>query len=363
MEKMRKVFPFLRPKIREEEERLSFFNKNGSLLLEDLIASFGGRYKLPFRSFTAEEIIKATNNFSDRVRQTKLADMFAGYSQAYRVLVLLYKGLEDQDDSWRDRNAHNRIIRDIVMTSQLSHLKNILQLIGCSLEFEYPVIVYAYSPGTEFLADRLNHAIHDQDGKQVVISWRSRIKIASDISNVLLYLHTAFPTPIIYGNLTINKVAIDKFGVAKLFDFGLCISLPPGKLEAENQLRWADIHSDPQSFKSNIVTQKTDVYSLGVLMLVLLTGQTDTVMYHKGIQRLVHIRKYVEVSIESNHFYQIVDPKIIEEARNDDSVLEQQLLAFLDLAFRCTQPGRSNRPDMIDVAKELRQMEKSLRLR
>ncbi|XP_027093772.1 non-functional pseudokinase ZED1-like [Coffea arabica] len=357
MDKMKRAFAVLRPKLRKErEKRLFCFYKNGGLVLEDLIASFGARYELPVRSFTAEEIIRATRNFSEQVRQTKMGDMFTGNMGKRLVLVQFYNGL-GKDSRWNE-NASNRIIRDIVMSSQMRHLKNVLQLIGCCLEFEHPAMVYCYATGTEFLVDCLN--LPADDGKEI-LSWRSRIKIASDVANVLVYLHTAFSTPVIFGNLTIDKVIIDQFGDAKLFDFGLSISLPPGELKVENQLRWADVYTDPQCFKSYFVTQKTDVYSLGVLMLMLVTGETDTVMYHTGIKRLIHIRKHVKGYLDNDQLNQIVDPKIMEEV-GDNCVheLEQQVLAFLDLAFRCTEHERTSRPDMIDAAKELRQMEKSV---
>ena len=127
---MKRAFAVLRPKLRKErEKRLFCFYKNGGLVLEDLIASFGARYELPVRSFTAEEIIRATRNFSEQVRQTKIGDMFTGNMGKRLDLVQLYNGL-GKDSRWNE-NAANRIIRDIVMSSQMRHLKNVVQLIGC----------------------------------------------------------------------------------------------------------------------------------------------------------------------------------------------------------------------------------------
>ena len=356
MEQIIKVLPFLKPRKEKEEDKLSYFFKNGSSTLEEVIASFGGRYELPIRSFAAEELIKATNKFSERVRSTNIGDMFAGNLKERPVLVKFYSGLT-KNSSWNE-TAPDRIIRDIVVTSQVSHLKNVLQLVGCCLEFAYPAMVYYYAPGSEFLTNRLR--LPNNDGK--LLSWKNRLTIATGIANVLLYLHSAFSAPIIFGNLTINKVRIDQCGVAKLFDFGLSISLPPGKSEVENQLKWIHVPSGPQCFKSNIVTLKSDVYSFGVLMLMLFTGETDAIKYDEEMGGRIYILDYVKRHILNNQFNQIVDQNMFKQQGNyNDPEVEQQLLDFLDLALRCTEHDRADRPDMIEVAKLLRQMEKSVR--
>nr|XP_027089999.1 non-functional pseudokinase ZED1-like isoform X2 [Coffea arabica] len=272
------------------------------------------------------------------------------------VLVKFYSGLT-KNSSWNE-TAPDRIIRDIVVTSQVSHLKNVLQLVGCCLEFAYPAMVYYYAPGSEFLTNRLR--LPNNDGK--LLSWKNRLTIATGIANVLLYLHSAFSAPIIFGNLTINKVIIDRSGIAKLFDFGLSISLPPGKSEVENQLKWIHVPSGPQCFKSNIVTLKSDVYSFGVLMLMLFTGETDAIKYDEEMGGRIYIQDYVKRHILNNQFNQIVDQNMFKQQGNyNEPEVQQQLLDFLDLALRCTEHDRVDRPDMIEVAKLLRQMEKSVR--
>ena len=66
MDQVSKALSFLTGR-KEKKERVSNFCNNGGALLEELISSFGGRYKLPLRSFSAEELIRATNDFSEPV--------------------------------------------------------------------------------------------------------------------------------------------------------------------------------------------------------------------------------------------------------------------------------------------------------
>lgn len=349
MDHIRKAVPFLRPRKdkEEEDERSSNFLKNGSLVLEELIESFGGRYKLPIKSFTAKQLIRASNNFSEKVpHMTDNGYMFRGNLESRPILVKLYSNIGDSD------KILHEAIHDLVITSQMSHLKNVLKLIGCSFEFKCPAIVYEYA-GTELLYGYLRFK---NDVKR--LSCGSRIKIAKDIASVICYLHSAFPTPIIYRDLTPNKVIIDQCGVAKLFDFTFSISLPPGELQVEDLVKGTYGYLEPQYAITGFITQKTDVYGFGILMLVLFTGETAIMKYREGTVGPIHVRDYVKACLDNAQINQIVDPQFFEGESNDG--LRQNLLAFLDLALRCTEYEITDRPDMLDVAKELLHIEKSV---
>ncbi|XP_027150577.1 non-functional pseudokinase ZED1-like [Coffea eugenioides] len=340
MDKLRNVLPFYKRK--EEKEH---FRHNGSLLLEGLISCFGGRYELPIRSFTAGEVIRATNNFSEQVNHIALDSwkFFRGNLQDRPILV---KFGEVGSGAFPARPEF--IIRGIVVNSQMSHLKNVLHLIGCCLEFELPALVYAYAPGMESLPHSLSYPRNGQ-----LISWKSRIKIASDIANVLLYLHTAFPSPIIFRNLKLASVILDSSGVAKLFGFEFSISLPPGEKKIEDEICGTSGYLDPEYFKSGFVTEKSDVYSLGVFILLLITGETR--VFKDGEPTIPYFKR----RLENDQLKHILDPKSFEEEGYNEHEIEQHLLPFTNLALRCTEEKGEDRPDMIEVAKQLRQIEKS----
>nr|XP_027090487.1 non-functional pseudokinase ZED1-like [Coffea arabica] len=428
MDKLRNVFPFYKRKDEKEESLSSHFCQNGSLLLKELIACFGGRYELPIRSFTAGELIRATNNFSEQVNHIALDDwkFFRGNLQDRPILVKFGEvGREFP-------RITEFVIREIVVNSQMGHPKNVSHLIGCCLEFELPAVVYAYAPGMESLTHSLSYPRNSK-----LLSWKSRIKIASDIANVLLYLHTAFPSPIIFRDLKLARVILDNSGVAKLVGFmvqshgrgrgrglerstsvsayrsrlgvtrpsqsvavttrmisrrvkyfgivssryrigrgrdgddsaessrsrprlrtmvgfDLSISLPPGEKKVEDEICGTFGYVDPEYVKSCFVTEKSDVYSLGVFILLLISGETSVL---KDDELTV---AYVKRRFENDPLKHILDPKSFEEEGYNEHEIEQHLLPFTNLALRCTEEKGEDRPDMIEVAKQLRQIEKSL---
>lgn len=350
MNPIRKVLLFLR----QSKAKESNLCTNGGLVLEELISCFGGRYNLPIRNFTTKELTRGLRNVSGQVPETIFCRMFAGNLDDRPVLLRCFTGLATVV-TWNLATT-NVVIRDIVVTSQMSHLKNVLHLIGCCLESRYPVMVYEYAPGTKFLDECISQSIYVKP-----LSWKCRIKIAKDIASVLLYLHTSFHTPIIFRDLTPSNVLIDPCGVAKLFNFTFSVFLPPGEAQVKDHGGSQTGYLDPQHKISGLVTEKTDVYSFGVLMLALFTGETDAKKYHKGTREKIHIRDYVKDFLGTHQVKEIADPRMLEDEGNNKDKMEQQLLDFLDLALRCTEYEGINRPDMIDVAKELLQMEKSVR--
>ena len=105
---------------------------------------------------------------------------------------------------------------------------------------------------------------------------------------------------------------------------------------------------DPTYRYSRFVTQKSDVYSFGVFLLVLLAG---------GL--CLTIEKYERhLCVLNDKLTEIVDPKLSSEGGKDGKA--QQIGSFLKLASACSQKKSEARPDMIDVAKELMRIEKSL---
>ncbi|CAB4290740.1 unnamed protein product [Prunus armeniaca] len=109
--------------------------------------------------------------------------------------------------------------------------------------------------------------------------------------------------------------------------------------------------------RSGHISEKTDVYSFGVLLLVFLMGRRAwwlIIRQEGGYSSVIDYMK--------SHAYQhqtIVDPKILEEVGGNKQV-EQQLHDFLELALSCTQDEIEGRPYMSNVARELVRIDESI---
>ncbi|KAM5549774.1 serine/threonine-protein kinase ZRK1-like [Rosa sericea] len=205
--------------LRKEEidTHRSSFLENGSILLEDLIASCNGKSN-PIRNYSADELMRATNNFdpSGVMQQDSSYKMFQGFLDNRSVIIKKYYTVH-----WlAPEQTRSMAIRDIVISIQMSTHKNVLKLLGCCLEFPIPALVYEYAA-----KGVLN--FEGGYGNNESLPWKTRLSIAKQLANAITYLHTAFPRPIILRDLKPNCFFLDNDYVPKICNFATSITIPP----------------------------------------------------------------------------------------------------------------------------------------
>ena len=180
--------------MRNKKKREKWMLRNEGLLLEKRISYFDGKYSNSTRSFSAKELQKATDNYSQNP-----FSHFGGSHIWYkgclegRVVFLKYFGYDSADPK--------RISKEISIAAKVSGHKNALKLLGCCLETPIPTIVF------EFLKNR---NLDDQlTSNPTCLPWKIRLKIATEIASELTYLHTAFPSPIIHRDLRLEHFYLD----------------------------------------------------------------------------------------------------------------------------------------------------------
>ncbi|KAF3618171.1 putative protein arginine N-methyltransferase 1.6-like [Capsicum annuum] len=281
-------------KERLKEEQ--YYLKNGSAVLEEFLTLCDGKCRIPLRYFSAIEIERATKDAENRVIFISGIYMIKGLLDKCRVLAITLDDLLSNNGYARNSS----------------------------------------------------------------VPWESRLRIANEIASVIVFLHSEFTTPIVFRDLHSQKVLIDQSsGVAKLYNFSFSVPLPPGELrvEAQDSVRGTCGHPDPEYCCSGIVTQKTDVYSFGNVLLQLLTGKRAYV--HDGVITKVG-ETYLESNIEECDVMDIANPDILAGERGIHEI-RQQLEDYFDLVKRCTVTNGDDRPYMIYVARELRRIEKCFR--
>lgn len=107
-----------------------------------------------------------------------------------------------------------------------------------------------------------------QDEK-TVIAW------AKQICDVLKYLHTQTPNPIIYRDMKPGNLMLTSQGKIKLIDFGIAREYKEdGKSDTTNLgTRW---YAAPEQYGSHQTDGRTDIFSLGVTLYHLVTGRGPT---------------------------------------------------------------------------------------
>ncbi|XP_048235778.1 serine/threonine-protein kinase ZRK1 isoform X1 [Ricinus communis] len=241
-------------------------------------------------------------------------------------------------------------INDIVFASEMSVHKNVLKLLGCCLESKIPILVFECAQ-----KGILKDYFYKTDSASLL--WQIRLRIAVDVASVISYLHSAFPRPIVHRDITLSNILLDEDYIAKVTGFSLSMSIPEGKTHIEDEVVGTPGYLAPAYFKTLMFNEKIDVYSFGVLLLVLLTGQ-QPILHSPTTTARYSLVNFVKEKIEDERFDEIIDPVILEEGPWPEK--ERQLEIFLTLAMQCTHENEEDRPEITDVAKQLRHIYHSL---
>ncbi|GMN45933.1 hypothetical protein TIFTF001_015120 [Ficus carica] len=238
----------------------------------------------------------------------------------------------------------SEFINEVVILSQINH-RNVVKLLGCCLETEVPLLVYEFVPnGT------LSQYIYDEQ-ELFPLTWEIRLRIATDIAGALSYLHSSASLPIYHRDIKSTNILLDGKYRAKIADFGTSRSVAIDQTHLTTLVHGTFGYLDPEYFQSSQFTDKSDVYSFGVVLVELLTGQKPI-----SIQRSEQGRSlatYFMQSIEENNLLDIVDARVMEEAKRDS------IIAFAELAKRCLNLKGRKRPTMKEVAALLEDIKNS----
>ncbi|KAL0848309.1 hypothetical protein Bca101_021556 [Brassica carinata] len=336
-------------KEKEKEKQKGMVNRcllrSGSIFLEKLIADCNG-ISNPIRMFSPDQISKATDHFDPKCYLGK--DWVREFPW--------YKGNIEGRPYTIKRYTDPRVYRrkeeidynDIALSTRVSNHSGFLKLIGCCLEFGSPVLVF----------EDLGYTVLNVRGTVgscldvPLLPWNVRLKIAKDIANAITYLHTAFPRIIIHRNILPTNVFLDKNGKAKLTDLSNAITLPEGKSWLDQVPLVGTIgYIDPTYFSKGILTEYSDVYNFGILMLVLLMGRLPFSQLLDGKwEDSTNIVEYVRDLHERG------EP--VEFGGDSNDMKPDQMKMFLELALRCCEEKNVDRPKMITVAKEIKLIEK-----
>ncbi|KAG7566071.1 Protein kinase domain [Arabidopsis suecica] len=295
-----------------------WFLENGSIFLKELIADCNGK-SIPIRSFTSSQIRKATKNFDSSCFVTE------------EGFYIWYKGvIEDRSYMIKRFSEYKvtdyrvgEVYKDIVLSARMSNHNNFLKLLGCCLDFPFPVLVFEFAEHG-FLNHRGGVTVNEEES---LLPLSLRLKIGKEIANALAYLHMAFPKIIIFRDMK------------------------PMHIEAEDVLGTYG-YLDPLYFATRIVTEYTDVYSFGVLLMVVMTGRSVYFTGPDGYR--VGILAYVKGLSENGKLSEVICPMMMQDMT---SAQRLHVEACVLLALRCCEERVEDRPKMIQVAKELKRIE------
>lgn len=312
--------------------------------------------------YDLEELEMATNFFSDK----NLLGRRAGHSA-------VYKGVLRDGSSVAIRALHKASCKTgmsefksvVGIIAQLRH-ENIVALKGfcCSSSKADCFLVYDYmTNGT--LQEHLDRRPMSSKGSKASdsLDWAVRARIALNIARGLHFMHKGTEDAVIHQNVSAANVLLDQNCNAFLSDAGLHRLLADDIVFSLLKSSAARGYLSPEYVTTGRLTEKSDVYALGVLLLQLLTGKMPSCVGNGdheeisgAVEGQIRDRKCNMVSwarslVGAGCVEELMDPSLKGKY---SSVAATHMAA---VAFACTQEDSTERPDSTEVVRLLEKMD------
>ncbi|XP_052158719.1 probable LRR receptor-like serine/threonine-protein kinase At1g51810 [Oryza glaberrima] len=282
------------------------------------------------RRFTYTELRTITNNFQSIIGKGGFGTVYHG---------ILGNGEEIAVKVLRETSrALSKDFLPEVQTLSKVHHKNLVTFLGYCQNKKCLALVY------DFMS-RGNLQEVLRRGQDYSLSWEERLHIALDAAQGLEYLHESCTPAIVHRDVKTANILLDENLVAMISDFGLSRSYTPSHTHISTIAAGTVGYLDPEYHATFQLTVKADVYSFGIVLLEIITGQPSVLVDPEP----VHLPNWVRQKIARGSIHDAVDSRLMHQY---DATSVQSVI---DLAMNCVGNVSIDRPSMTDIVIKLKE--------
>ncbi|KAK8613820.1 hypothetical protein V6N13_101576 [Hibiscus sabdariffa] len=300
--------------------------------------------------FTYEELMEMTDGFN---RENIIGE--GGFGCIYKgqlpdgrfVAVKRLKVDSGQGD--REFKAEVEIISRI-------HHRHLVSLVGYCIAENQRLLIY------DFVGNQtLKHHLHGKD--MPVLEWPKRVKIAVGAAKGLAYLHEDCQPRIIHRDIKSANILLEEDFEAQAMnssiyapfknrwvaDFGLARLNDTSQTHVSTRVMGTFGYLAPEYASSGKLTDRSDVFSFGVVLLELITGRKPVDPTQPlGEESLVEwARPRLIQALASGDYSELIDPRL------EKHYVESEVLMMIEAAGACVRHCAAKRPRMALVARAL----------
>ncbi|KAK7345941.1 hypothetical protein VNO77_16557 [Canavalia gladiata] len=300
---------------KEKEKKLYSGNKQMDVKLMANVSDCLDKYRV----FTIEELVEATD----------------GFHQSCLIQGSVYKGLID-GQLFAIKKMKWNAYEELKILQKVNH-GNLVKLEGFCIDQEEAncYLVYEYVENGS-----LYSWLHEDKNEK--LSWKTRLRVAIDIANGLLYIHEHTRPRVVHKDIKSTNILLDSNMRAKIANFGLAKS---GMNAITMHIVGTQGYIAPEYLADGVVSTKMDVFSFGVVLLELISGKEA--IDEEGNLLSASAIKTFEVDNEQEKARRVkewLDKAIFKETCSMES-----LMGILTVAIACLHKDPSKRPNIMDI--------------
>ncbi|MFS7954827.1 putative protein kinase RLK-Pelle-PERK-1 family [Helianthus anomalus] len=193
---------------------------------------------------------------------------------------------------------------EVEMLSRVHH-RYLVSLVGYCISDGQRMLVYEFVPNRT-----LEFHLHGKG--QVVMDWQTRMRIALGSAKGLAYLHEDCHPRIIHRDIKSANILLDHEYEAKVSDFGLAKLTTGNDTHVSTRVMGTFGYLAPEYASSGKLSEKSDVFSFGVMLLEILTGRKpiDPETEYMNDSLVEWARPLIAKAKEDGDYNELVDPRL-----------------------------------------------------
>lgn len=278
---------------------------------------------------TLHDLMAATNGFSE---ENKLGE--GGFGPVYKGN--LPNGIDVAIKRLSHKSSQGLIEfkNEVVLIIKLQH-KNLVKLLGYCVDGEEKLLIY------EYMSNKSLDALLFDTLKSKELDWEKRMKIIIGTTKGLQYLHEDSRLKIIHRDLKASNILLDDEMTPKISDFGTARIFGCKQIDDSTQRIVGTFgYMSPEYALGGMISEKSDIYSFGVLLLEIVSGKKAT--------RFVHDRTHSVIAYAWGSWCDTKGVSIIDESLGDSYSLKE-VMRCVHIALLCVQDHPKDRPTISQI--------------
>lgn len=285
--------------------------------------------------FKFETLTAVTNNFHEGNKLGR-----GGFGSVYKGKLEDGQEIAVKRLSRASTQGVEEFMNEVKVISKLQH-RNLVRLLGCSVEGQEKMLVYEYMPNKSL------DVILFVAGKQKDLDWKTRFNIIEGICRGLQYLHRDSRLRIIHRDLKASNILLDEELNPKISDFGMA-RIFGGDQDEANTRRVVGTYGymSPEYAMEGLFSEKSDVFSFGVLLLEILSGKRNSIF--SDDEHSLSLLGYAWKLWNEKNIMSLIDPAISEPHHGKD------VMRGVHVGLLCVQEFATDRPTVPTVISMLK---------